>query len=129
MNRRSRSLAEQKPLTRGYDPVYLTETELDIPRAPGGLGLLEWLAQQMAAAMLSWAITYKQTEPSGQLWMMPSLSCGGTLGPLPECSTAGGCPDQRESVVDLRPGASGCLCGQAGGAGRHSQRRTSGCRK
>ena len=35
------------PLLRNSDRVYLSENELDMPPAPAGVGVLEWLTRQM----------------------------------------------------------------------------------
>ncbi len=48
--------------------MYLTETELDIPRAPVGVGLLEWLTRQMAERLPAGRIPLRLvvTETSGR---------------------------------------------------------------
>ncbi len=51
MNDRERNQepTDQKPtdIEGAVNPVHLTETELDVPKAPVGVGLLEWLTRQM----------------------------------------------------------------------------------
>jgi len=82
--------------------VYLTETELDIPPAPSGVGLLEWLTRQMAEGLPAGhsPLRLAVTETSEQGYRCEATTLEHTR--APSSTTAAAVSSQDVSIPRMR---------------------------
>ena len=85
--------------------MYLTETELDIPRAPTGVGLLEWLTRQVAERLPGGAVPLRLavTETGERGYRCEVTTLAGRGGPHPNPLPEGeGICSEREGAFSFR---------------------------